>query len=97
MAMIPPDVEFAVEDEAGRERIFKDSLQARAFALDLDDVARSAGQDPDELAAAFESPDPLARAWAYQTWAGHYGWRNFDDYPLVLDREEIEARYDLEL
>jgi hypothetical protein len=79
MAMIPPDVEFAVEDEAGpAERATSSRSRAKA-----------------RLAAAFESPDPLARAWAYQTWAGHYGWRNFD--PLVLDREEIEARYDLEL
>ena len=60
---------------------------------DIEDVADSAGQDPDELRAAFESDDPMERANAYWDWAGHYGWIEFDQYPLQLTCAEINERY----
>jgi hypothetical protein len=63
----------------------------------LNDVARSAGQNPKELKRAFESDDPMQRAWAYETWAGHYGWHEFDSYPLTLTCIETSKRYDADL
>jgi hypothetical protein len=63
----------------------------------LNDVARSAGQNPKELKRAFESDDPMQRAWAYVTWAGHYGWHEFDSYPLTLTCVETAKRYDTDL
>jgi len=63
----------------------------------LKDVARTVGADPKELKAAFESDDPMARAGAYMDWAGHYGWHEFDSYPLTLTCAETAKRYDTDL
>jgi len=60
-------------------------------------AAKTSGQKPSELKAAFESDEPMKRAWAYETFAGHYGWNELDNYPLVLDKHEIEERYDVDL
>lgn len=64
---------------------------------EIEDVARSHDQDVEELRAAFESDDPMQRAWAYETWAGHYGWHEFDSYPLSLTCAEMNKRYDTDL
>jgi len=91
----PDDVDF--EDPRARWMIYRVDLDPEVPSWgDLDDVARTAEQDPDEIAAAFESTDPMDRAWAYETWAGHYGWHEFDSYPLVLDIDAVEQRYDVE-
>ncbi len=60
---------------------------------ELDAVADSTGMDPDDLRAAFESDDPMERASAYVDWAGHYGWIEFDQYPLTLTCAEVNKRY----
>lgn len=64
---------------------------------ELEDVASSAGQDPDDLREWFDSDDPMERASAYMDWAGHYGWHEFDQDPLTLTRAETEKRYDADL
>jgi hypothetical protein len=50
-----------------------------------------------ELRDAFTSTNPMERAMAYETWAGHYGWHELDNYPLSLTRAEVEKRYDADL
>jgi len=60
---------------------------------DLKAVAKTSDQSPKELRAAFDSPDPMQRAWAYETWAGHYGWGEFDQDPLRLTCAEMNERY----
>lgn len=64
---------------------------------DIKAVASSSGQSVKELRAAFKSDDPAQRAYAYETWAGHYGWHELDNYPLTLTRAEVEKRYDVDL
>lgn len=60
-------------------------------------AAKTSGQKPSELKDAFESDDPMDRAWAFETWAGHYGWDELDTYKLVLDKHEVESRYETEI
>lgn len=64
---------------------------------DIQDVADSIGMSFMELAEAFESADPMSRAYAYEAWAGYYGWIEFDSYPDNLYRSQVEKRYDEEL
>jgi hypothetical protein len=59
----------------------------------IEDVASSSGASEGELKKDFESSDPKRRANAYMDWAGHYGWREFDSYPLSLTKQETEKRY----
>lgn len=94
---IPPD-DLEFDDPDARWTIYRVDLDPEVPSWgDIKDVARTTDQDPDELAAAFVSNDPLERAYAYETWAGHYGWHEFDQYPLVLTRLETEERYDADL
>ncbi|MHB8108001.1 MAG: hypothetical protein ACYDH4_11335 [Candidatus Cryosericum sp.] len=59
----------------------------------LKDVASSSGRSVRELEEDFGSADARIRAGAYQDWAGHYGWHEFDNYPLELSKTEINRRY----
>jgi hypothetical protein len=100
-----PELEYVVvpEDEdydspRARWEIYRVVLDQEVPSWgELNAVADSAGQDPDDLREAFESDDPEERAWAYVTWAGHYGWIEFDSDPLVLTRLEVEKRYETDL
>jgi hypothetical protein len=94
---IPPDdLEFS--DPEARWTVYRVVLDPGVPDWgELKSVTDSAGQDPEELKAAFESDDPMQRAWAYETWAGYHGWYEFDQYPLVLTRAEVEKRYDTDL
>jgi len=94
----PPtdDVEFG--DPEARWTVYSVELTPEVPSWgSITDVARSAGQDPRELREAFVSPDPMQRAWAYETWAGHYGWHEFDSYALQLTCVEMNERYDADL
>src|SRR5271154_3829715 len=91
----PDDVEF--DDPEARWTIYRIALDKGVPEGSLKAVAKTAGQRPSDLKKAFESDDPMQRAWAYETWAGHYGWESFDEYPLILDKRSVEDRYDVDL
>jgi len=100
----PPELEYVITPEEdydkprARWEIYRVVLDQEVPSWgELEAVAESAGQDPDDLREAFESDDPMERAWAYVTWAGHYGWVEFDQEPLSLTRLEVEKRYDTDL
>jgi hypothetical protein len=63
------------------------------FAEHLADVALSAGEDPQALILAFTSEDPKARAGAYSSLIGYFGAFEFDQYPLELTEDELDARW----
>jgi hypothetical protein len=94
----PPPDDLDFDDRNARWEIFR---------VNIDDgmpdwgsykaAAKTSGQRPKELKDAFESENPMDRAWAFETWAGHYGWHELDSSPLVLDKKSIESRYDVEL
>jgi hypothetical protein len=63
------------------------------FHDDLASVAESEGSTLAHLREEFCSPDPLARARAYESIGRYHGWENLDSYPLTLSREEVEKRY----
>lgn len=67
------------------------------FHEKLDEVAHSIGSTKEELETDFTSPDPIRRAWAYQAVGEHFGWENFDSYPLRLTRAEVKKRFRKEL
>lgn len=61
--------------------------------VEWDDVARTCGQDPDDYAKAWQGGDPMPRMGTIEDAAGHYGWHEFDSYPLSLTFEEVTERY----
>jgi hypothetical protein len=94
----PPSDDQEFGDPEARWTVYRVRLDPEVPTWgDIDSVADSAGQDPKELAAAFTSDDPMQRAWAYETWAGHYGWHEFDQYALTLTCAEMNKRYDADL
>lgn len=64
------------------------------YADKLDSVCRCCDCDRDEIIGQLCSEDPVARAWAYETLASHFGWHEFDHYPLTLTADEAEKRYE---
>jgi len=100
----PPEVEYVeppsddVDPKKARWTVYRVILDPGVPDWgDLGEVARSIGGDPKMLQADFESADPVIRATAYQDWAGYYGWHEFDQYPLMLTRAEVEKRYNADL
>jgi hypothetical protein len=92
----PDDVEF--DDPDAVWTIYRVVLdQGVPDWGDLEDVAKTVDADPEELKEAFESDNPIERANAYSDWAGHYGWHEFDQDPLLLTKTEVEKRYDTEI
>lgn len=88
--------EREVDDPRARWTVYRVTLdpeQPWGDEDDLESVADTSGQDPEELATAFASDDPMERAYAYVTWAGHFGWSELDHDPLVLTCAEVNARY----
>jgi len=67
------------------------------FHEKMDEVAHSIGSTKEELETDFTSPDPIRRAWAYQAVGDHFGWENFDSYPLRLTKAEVKKRFGKEL
>lgn len=63
------------------------------FHEDLGAVASFIDSTKEQLEAAFTSPDPRARAFAYQAVGEYHGMENLDSYPLTLTRKEVEKRY----
>jgi hypothetical protein len=61
--------------------------------VDWDDVARSTGQDAEDLTSPSELRTAQARALAIQDAAGFYGWHEFDQYPLELTLGELKKRW----
>jgi len=93
----PPDEQDA-EEPSARWTVYRVDLDPEVPDWgEIESVASSAGQDPKELAAEFASTDPIKRAWAYYTWAGHYGWHEFDQYPEHYTCAEMNKRYDADL
>lgn len=68
-------------------------LPSTWFAKHLDGVASACGRTRESLIEALNGEDVLERAWAYRDIASVEGWRNFDDYPLQLTRQELCRRY----
>lgn len=93
----PPTDDEELDDPKARWTVYRVSLEGVPNWGDLKAVARSAGQDPKELRADFESEDPMRQALAYETWAGHYGWHELDQYPLSLTCSEMNKRYDVDI
>lgn len=63
--------------------------------MDLPAVAKSA--DHADIAEAIEDDsNPMRRALAFWSVAGHWGWHELDHYPLRLTRAEAEARIERE-
>lgn len=90
-----PSENVDFEDPSARWTVYRVPLEKGVPDWgDINDVARTVGQDPGELRAAFESDDPIDRANAYQDWASHYGWFELDQYPLQLTCPEVNKRYD---
>lgn len=67
------------------------------FHGDLDEVASSIGSTKEALERDFTLEDPIRRAWAYSAVGEHFGWENFDAYPLRLTRAEVKKRFRKEL
>lgn len=60
--------------------------------VDWPAVADTCDQDPEIYAQAFRDQDPRAMASAIVDAAGHYGWYEFDQYPMRLTATEIGER-----
>ena len=69
---------------------FAPSKYPEWFVKHLSDVASSAGTTVRELRADLSSKDPSRRARAYEDIGGHFGFDNFDSYPLVMGYKEFE-------
>jgi hypothetical protein len=92
----PDDIDF--DDKEARWTIYRVPLDRGVPTWgSLKSAAQTSGQKPSEVKAAFMSDDPMERAWAYEVYAANYGWGEFDQYPLVLDKKSVEDRYDVDL
>lgn len=67
------------------------------FHEELGQVAESVGSTKAQMETALTSADPLDRAIAYEAIGNHFGWDNFDSYPLKINRREAEERYRWEM
>ena len=66
------------------------------FADKLDSIGEAYELNTDDLVSLFCSPNPTDRARAYECVADHYGWHEFDHYPLTFNRRgEVNRRYRL--
>lgn len=63
------------------------------FHEELGEVAEFSGTQKAQLELAFTSADPVDRAFAYEAVGNHFGWVEFDSYPLTISRQEAEKRY----
>jgi hypothetical protein len=63
------------------------------FAKDLEQVAKSTGVDPLELATMFTSKDPKVRARAYMDVGGYHGFQNFDERNHQINEPELDERW----
>jgi hypothetical protein len=94
----PPPDEIELDDKNARWEVYRVNIDAGMPDWgSYKAAAKTSGAKPSELKAAFESDNPMERAWAYETWAGHYGWNELDEYRLVLDKHEVESRYETEI
>lgn len=92
----PDDLDFG--DPQARWEVYRVVLDPEVPSWgDVEEVANSAGDDPSALREAFTSDDPLRRAWAYESFAAHYGWAHFDEYPRLLTCFEMNEQYDADL
>lgn len=64
------------------------------FADDLASVAESHGTTEGALREALCSEKPEDRAFAYECIGGHLGYDNFDSDPLLLNEDELDARWE---
>lgn len=63
------------------------------FARDIAGVASFIGVETSELIEWLCSEDVLERADAWRAIGDYHGFANLDDYPLTLNKSEVEARY----
>jgi hypothetical protein len=63
------------------------------YADDIEAICQSMDSSPTRLIAYLCSDEPVLRAMAYQEIAGHFGWGEFDHYPLQLTRTEAKRRF----
>jgi hypothetical protein len=64
------------------------------FNKHLGEIADSAGTDRETLIEQLCSPDPVQLFRAYADIGGHFGWREFDSYPIRLSKSELNERWD---
>lgn len=62
------------------------------YVKHLADVATSCGIDSgeEEIREELCSDDPSERARAYESIAAHFGWENFDSYPLTISTKQAD-------
>jgi hypothetical protein len=63
------------------------------FAKHLPSVAATVGSTESDLISALTCEDPGTRAEAYEAICSHFGYHEFDSYPLTLSEDELNARW----
>ena len=60
------------------------------FADNIKSIADSAGTTKSELIDQLTSDDIMERAWAYITVSDHYGYDEFDSYPIEMTELDVD-------
>jgi hypothetical protein len=66
------------------------------FYDDLESIASSTSETREDLISQLCSEDPKERLGVYLSIGGHWGWENFDGYPLVLSEQELHERWEID-
>ena len=94
------DEDYDEDDESHEHTVYQVDLGKNVADFvayndwaDLDDVAASAGSSKEEMLSNAKTVSGRARL--AQDIAGHYGWDNFDNYPVEFTSRELVARWGL--
>lgn len=94
----PPTDEVEFNDPEARWTVYSVELDPSPPSWgNANAVAASTDQSPIALKNAFKNHDPMKRAWAYETWAGYYGWNEFDQYARQLTCAEMNEEFDADI
>ena len=90
----PPSDDDDFESKKARWTIYSVDLESgMADWADLEAVSDSSGVPLVTLKRRLQSDNYRELAHALMDVTGHYGWYEFDQYPLSLTRKEVEERY----
>jgi hypothetical protein len=81
---------IAIDFNRGRRLPHHISEYEEWYVKSLRSIAGSAGTTEKQLRRELCSEDPRQRASAYESIGGHWGFDNFDGYPLVMGYKEFE-------
>lgn len=59
----------------------------------IPEVAKSCGQTEDEFRAFATDPNPLKRAWVYDSLIAYFGPHEFDSYPTTQTEDQAYEQY----